>query len=166
MDVSSQDGSQPLKSIKQEAFTDYLIARMSQRKAYKKAYPNQKSKDSVVDTKSSELCSRVKVIARIAYKRALLEHEARKEVKYTRSKAIKEYEEARALAIECKQAGACSTAIAGKVALCGLAVKEQENPVDRKPLTRAELESALADLDAIEKEANIIQIQVNARTGA
>lgn len=166
MDERIQDGSQPLKSINQEAFVNHILAGVNQRRAYKKAYPKQKSKDEVVDCNASVLIRKTKVAARLTYKRALLERKVGKEVKYTRIDAIKEYEEARELAIECKQAGACSTAVAGKVALCGLAVKEAENPVDKKPLTRVELEQALAELDEIDREANIIQMQVNARTGA
>ena len=99
-----------------------------------------------------------------AYERHL-QAETEEKVLYTREKAIKEYDQAMELARERKQASAYCTAIAGKVALCGLAIKEQENPADSKPMTRQELEQALAELDELEREANAIQMQVNRRVG-
>lgn len=50
----------------QEDFCIYLIAEgLSQREAYRKAYPNCKAKDSVVDVKASQLAKMDKVRIRI-----------------------------------------------------------------------------------------------------
>ena len=97
--------------------------------------------------------------------RANLERKTQQKVLYTREMAIAEYDKAIEIAVERKQASAYCTAIVGKVALCGLAIKEQENPADSKPMTRQELEQALAELDELEREANAIQMQVNRRVG-
>ena len=99
-----------------------------------------------------------------AYERHL-HAETEEKVLYTREKAIKEYDEMLEVARAHGQAGSGCTAIAGKVALCGLAIKDQENPANHRPMTREELEAALAELDEMDAEADVIQMQVNKRVG-
>lgn len=49
----------------QEAFCIYIAGGMTQRAAYRAAYPNNKSKDSVIDVKASELMRNGKVVVRL-----------------------------------------------------------------------------------------------------
>lgn len=53
-----------LESLKQEQYLLNLISGMSQRQAYRAAYPNCKSPDKIVDEKASKLLSQDKVRAR------------------------------------------------------------------------------------------------------
>ncbi|MBL7186122.1 MAG: hypothetical protein ISS70_07330 [Phycisphaerae bacterium] len=47
----------------------------------------------------------------------------------------------------------------------GKALQTQVVEDKREPMTRQELEQALAELDELEREADIIQMQVNRRVG-
>ena len=73
--IETYDGSTPLKSVMQEMFVNNILSGINQRLSYKQAYPNQKSKDSVIDTKACELVRKPQVALRLAHKRALLAEE-------------------------------------------------------------------------------------------
>jgi len=114
---------------------------------------------------ASRLLRNVNVKAEIAAFQSRVSKKVEEQAAYTREMAIEEYNAAIEIAKKKENAGAMCTAIAGKAALCGLAIKDQENPADRRPMTREELEAALAELDELDHEADVIQMQVNKRVG-
>ena len=74
---------------KQELFVQGIIAGLSQRQAYRKAFPNSKKwKDTTVDVKASELLQNGKVLVRY---RALLKQFSNMSL-WSREQAFNEYE--------------------------------------------------------------------------
>ena len=71
-------------TAKQEKFVLNVVAGMSQRSAYRDAYPNSKMRDNVVDNKASLLLKNEKVMVR--YNELMAE--AKKDAIWTREKAI------------------------------------------------------------------------------
>jgi phage terminase small subunit len=114
---------------------------------------------------ASRLSRNVNIRAQIEAFEAKVTETVKEKAVYTREMALAEYDEAYELAQEKGNARSMCTAIAGKVALCGLDYKPAENPQDFKPMTREELEDALRELDEIEAEAKIIQKGVNEKYG-
>jgi hypothetical protein len=123
------------------------------------------SNDNSAAATASRLLRNVNIRAQIRAFEAKVTETVKERVVYTREMALAEYEKAIKIAEEHGQAGAYCKAISAIVALCGLAFKPAENPLDRVPITREELEAALRELDEIEAEARRIQFQVNERCG-
>lgn len=71
-------------TAKQEKFVLNVVSGMSQRAAYRAAYPNSKMKDSVVDVKASELLKSGKV--KVRYDELM--QEARKDSIWTLEKSV------------------------------------------------------------------------------
>ena len=133
-------------------------------KAVYEAGYNVRNNNSAAAT-ASRLLRNVNIKAQIQAFESKVTETVKERVVYTREMALAEYEKAMELAEKHGQAGAYCKAISGIVALCGLAFKPAENPLDRVPITREELEAALGELDEIEAEARRIQFQVNERCG-
>jgi hypothetical protein len=82
--VDIKGGETVALTAKQEKFVLNVIAGMSQRSAYRDAYPNSRMKDETVDNKASKLLKNAKVRARYDELMA----EAKKDAIWTREKAI------------------------------------------------------------------------------
>jgi phage terminase small subunit len=92
---------------------------------------------------ASRLLRNVNIIAQIEAFESKVTEAVRERVVYARKMALAEYDKAIEIVKEHKQAGAYCKAIAGKVALCGLAYKLAEIPTYKRPMTRKELEESL-----------------------
>lgn len=75
-----------------------------------------------------------------------------------------EYDEALEIAKGKNNASAMCTAIRGKVELCGLHQEPARNRENAEAKTPAELRREADELEELERQANIIQMQVNRRT--
>jgi phage terminase small subunit len=148
-------------TVKQRRFVnEYCENRGNGVKAVYEAGYNVRNNNSAAAT-ASRLLRNVNIRMQIEAFEAKLTETVKERAVYTREMALAEYEKAIKIAEEHGQAGAYCKAISGIVALCGLAIKPAENPVDREPMTSEELEAALRELDEIESEARTIQLQVN-----
>ena len=117
---------------KQQAFiNEYIVNGHNATKAYKAAYPDNKTPEY----SASRLLSNIKV--REAIDRDLAKIGA--EVGYTVEKCQEEYEQARLLAVELKQPSAVVSAITGKARLYALDKDSQANPDQPLPMTDKQL---------------------------
>jgi len=107
---------------------------------------------------ASRLLRNVNIKAQIEAFEAKVTETMEKRVVYTREMALDDYDKAYELAKEKRNARSMCTAIAGKVALCGLNYKLAKNPQNFKPMTREEVEKALRELDESEAETGRIQL--------
>ena len=74
-------------TAKEEKYVRGLVTGLTQRKAYREAYPNSKDwKDRTVDSRASELFKKSNVLGR--YKELMEEHDAK--ALWTREKAVKD----------------------------------------------------------------------------
>ncbi len=122
--------------------------------------------DNSAAATASRLLRSVNIRAQIDAFEAKVTEEVKGKVVYTRELALAEYNKAIEIAKERKQAGAYCKAVAGKVRLYGLDKQViDDKRDDKRPMTVAELRDALEAAEKLEREANVIMMQVNARNG-
>lgn len=134
----------------QLAFVKLVAKGVNQTEAYRQAYPNCKAKSEVVSIKACQLAKTTRVVEALAKARDRVEQG----ISYGLVDALREAEEARAMAETQKQSSAMTAAITLKSKLLGLMAEDRKN--DRTPLSDISDDQLQQHIDAAAREAGYV----------